>query len=165
MLDVDPLGHLCQGNALAHMPELTRLCQAVCHHGVGDAAVGQRGFKQALKLRTGVVLGFVIRVFKQHAPGALAPQWHAQLRHMTLNQAEGKLPHELKAGQARAQMSVRQPQQGQRLRQRRHCGPGRQPGRWQWVELECGRRDDAQGALGADHQVAQVVAGVVLAKT
>ena len=61
-------------------------------------------------------------------------------------------------------MSVRQPQQGQRLRQRRHCGPGRQTGRWQWVELEGGRRDDAQGTLGADHQVAQVVAGVVLAK-
>ena len=31
---------------------------------------------------------------------------------MALNQAEGKLPHELKAGQARTQMSVRQPQQG-----------------------------------------------------
>ena len=59
---------------------------------------------------------------------------------------------------------MRQPQQSQRLRQRRHRGPGRQPGRGQRVELERGRRDDAQRALRADQQVAQVVAGVVFAQ-
>ena len=109
-------------------------------------------------------LGFMVRVFQQHAPGALAPKRHPQLGPVPVDQAHGKLPHQLKAGQACAQVTVRQPQQCQRLWQRRHRGPGRQPGRGQWVELERGRGDDAQRALRADQQVAQVVAGVVFAQ-
>ena len=83
---------------------------------------------------------------------------------MLVDQAQRELAHHLEAGQARAQVLVRQAQQGDRMVERRHRGPGRELRRRQRVELHGRGGDDAQRAFAADQQVAQVVAGVVLAQ-
>jgi len=59
---------------------------------------------------------------------------------------------------------VRQSEQIERRRQRRHGRPGGQRGGGARVELHGRGGDDAQRAFAADEQVAQVVAGVVLAQ-
>ena len=100
MLDVQPLRHLCQGDALAHLPELLCLGQVLRHHGIAHAAIFQGGLQKAVKLLTCMGLGFVVRVFQQHTPGALPPQGHSQLGQVPVDQVQGKLPHQLKAGQA-----------------------------------------------------------------
>ena len=89
---------------------------------------------------------------------------HLDLREMLGHQAQSKLTHDLKAGQTRAQVLVGQAQQLHRRFQRGHGGKGRKLRGGQGVELHDGAGNDAQRALRPDHQVAQVVAGVVLAQ-
>ena len=164
VLDVQALFGLRQRNAFADVPQALGLGQVFSDHGVGDAAALQRGFEQLLEQRAGVRFALVVRVFQQHAPGRFLEQRHAQLRVVLVHQAEGELAHHLKPRQARAQARVRQAQQVDGGLHAGHGGPGGQLGGGAGVQLQRGGGDDAQRAFAADVQVAQVVAGVVLAQ-
>ena len=150
---------------------LSRMCQsalrlrhALGDHGVAHAALFHGGLQQALELRARMGLGLVVRVLQHHAPGRLLPEGHALLREVLDHQAERELAHDLEAGQAGAQVLVRQAQQLDRVFQRGHGGQGRQLRLRQRIELHGGAGDHTQRAFGADEEVAQVVAGVVLAQ-
>jgi hypothetical protein len=80
------------------------------------------------------------------------------------HQAQGEPAHDLEAGQAGAEVVVRQTQQRHRVLERGHGRPGGEADLGQRVELHRRGGDDAQRAFAADHQVAQVVTGVVLAQ-
>ena len=166
VLDVEPFFRLCQRNVLADMPQVVRLREVFCHDGVGYAAGLESGFEQRLKACAGVVFGFAVGIFEQHAIGhvVLLDEGHAQLRHVLVHQAQGKAAHHFKAGEPRAQVLVRQAQQRHGMFHGGHGGPGGELRCGLGVQLERGGGDDAQRAFAANEQVAQVVARVVLAQ-
>ena len=164
MFDVQAFFSLRQRNAFAHMPELPGLRQAFGDHGVAYAALGQGSFKQTLELRTCMRFRFLVRAFEQHTKGGAVMKRHFELGKVLDHQAQRKLTHHFKAGQAGAQMLLGQTEQGHGLVHRGNSGPGGQPCSRQGVELERGGGDDAQRAFAADVEVAQVIAGVVFAQ-
>ncbi len=166
VLDVQALFGLRERNALADVPELVCLRKVLGHHCIGHAAVFESRFEQRLEARARMVFGFAVGVLEQHAVrhGFVADERHAQLRHVLVDQAQRKLAHHFEARKARAQVLVRKAQQRDRMVERWHRGPGRELRRGQRVELHRRCGDDAERAFAADHQVAQVVAGVVLAQ-
>ena len=163
VLDVQAFLALGQRDGLAQMPQRGRLGQAAGQAGIGYQALLKRGLQQGLAAAAGG--GFVVggRLLQQHGPGR-GGQGLRQLRKVAPHQVQRKLVHHLKAGQAGAQAGLRQAQQGQALRQRLASGQGRDLGRRHREQLERGGGDDAQRAFAADEQIAQVVAGVVLAQ-
>ena len=168
VLDVQPFLCLRQRNALADMPQLMGLCQAFGYHGVDHAAVFKRQLQQMLKAQAGVLLGFAVAVFQQHAVGRLVAhvgKRYAQLRHVLDDQRQCKLAHHLKTRQARTQMLVRQAQQAHGCLHAGHGGKGGELRRRLGEQLHGGSGDDAQRAFAANEQIAQVVAGVVFAQT
>ena len=166
VLDVQPFLGLRQRNAFADVPQAVRLRQALGHHRVLHAVVLEGSFQQCLKARTRVRLGFAVGVFQQHAVGHVLSlhERYAQLRHVLGHQRQGEAPHHLEPRQPRAQVLVRQAQQAYGSLHGRHGRPGSEAGSGLWKELERGGGNDAQRALTANEQVAQVVAGVVLAQ-
>ena len=164
VLDVQAFHGLGDRQVLADLPQRLGLRQAFGDHAVGDAALLHAGFEQALELRTRMFLGLVVRHLEQHAPGRGLVQRHLGCRHVARHQRQGELAHDLETGQAGAQRLVRQAEQGHGMFHRRHRRPGRELRGRQRHQLHGRRGDDAQRAFGADQQVAQVVAGVVLAQ-
>ena len=109
-------------------------------------------------------LALLVGVFQQHAVGRVLVQRYAQLRKMPVHQLQRKLRHHLETSQAGTESCARQVQQLHRGLYRRHGGPGGQLRLGLRVELERGCGDHTQRAFAADVQVAQVVAGIVLAQ-
>ena len=83
---------------------------------------------------------------------------------MPHHQAECNLGHQLKGRQRRIESVFGPVQQGYRPIGRLHPQPTGHPRFRQGIELEHGRGDDAERAFGADEQLFQVVAGIVLAQ-
>ena len=146
------------------MPELPGLRQAFGDHGVAYAALGQGSFKQTLELRTCMRFRFLVRALEQHAKGGAVMKRHFVLGKVLDHQTQRKLTHDFKAGQAGAQVLLRQTEQGHGFVHRGNSGPGGQASCRQGVELERGGGDDAQRAFAADVEVAQVIAGIVFAQ-
>ena len=167
VLDVQAFLGLGQGNALADMPQVMGLGQVLRHHGVDHAAVFKGQLQQVLEAQACMLLGLAVAVLQQYAVGrfvAHVGKGHAQLRHVLDDQAQRKLAHDFKARQSRAQMLVRQAQQAHGGLHGGHGGKGGELGGRLREQLHGGCGDDAQRAFAADEQVAQVVAGVVLAQ-
>ena len=140
VFDIETLLRLGQRNALADMPQRTCLGHAFGHDGIADATGLHSRFQQAFKLAARMFLGLVVRVFQHHAVGTALIKRHALLREMLDDQLQSKLPHHLKAGQASAQVLMRQAQQLHRRLQRRH---GSQSG-----QLRCGQRIELHRGSG-----------------
>ena len=164
VFDVQALLRLRQRNAFADLPQGLGLGQTPGHHGVGDTTLRKRHFKQAFKLLSGMGFRLGIGVFQQHTESAVRIQRHAQGGKVFGHQAQGKLAHHFKTGQAGAQVLLRQTEQHHGRFQRGHSRPGRQLRLGQRIKLERGSGDDAQCALGSDVEVLQVITGVVLAQ-
>jgi hypothetical protein len=109
----------------------------------------------------GLALGVVD--LQQHRPGCRR-QRPRQRRVVGLDERQRVTPHDLEAGQPAGQPRARQAQQRQRGVEAVAARQGGQRGRRLRAELQRGGGDHAQRALAADEQVAQVVAGVVLAQ-
>ena len=164
VFDVQALFGLRQWNALADMPQRARLGDVLCHHRVNRAPLFYGGLQQSLELHTRVGFGFGVRVLQHHAIRHGLEKRHALLRKVFVHQAQRELAHDLETRQARAQVAMGQ---AQKLHCRFQRGQGDQCGHlgpWCGVELHDRRGDDAQRAFGPDKQVAQVVAGIVLAQ-
>ena len=146
------------------MPQCARLGQVLGDHGIAGAAQRQRVLQQRFHAGPALRFGNLVGAFQQHAVRYLAEQGHALLREMAINQAQRELVHHLEAGQAGAQLPLRQAEQLHGVLHRRHGGPGGELRGRQRVQLHGRRGDDAQRAFAANEQVAQVVAGVVLAQ-
>ena len=96
----------------------------------------------------------------RRAPG----QRQAHLRKMRHHQVQAESRHQFESRQRRTASLLRQRQQLQRLLRRVECNQrGQFGGRLREQFHHCSR-DDAQRAFRADVQIAQVVAGIVLAQ-
>ena len=124
VFDIEPLLRLRQRNALADMPQRARLSHAFGHHGIAHATGLHSRFQQTFKLAARVFVGFIVRVFQHHAIRTAFIKRYALLREMFDHQLQSKLAHDLKAGQAGAQVLVRQAQQLYRRLQRGHGSQG-----------------------------------------
>jgi hypothetical protein len=81
-----------------------------------------------------------------------------------LDQVDASVSDHFERGECRPEPGLRQLQQLHRRGRRGHRDEGHRLGGRHREQLQCGAGDDAQGAFAADEQVAQVVAGVVLAQ-
>ncbi len=166
VLDVEAFLDLCERNAFADMPEVVGLAQVLGHDGVQDDFLLECGFHQRLKAAAGMFFRFAVGVFQHDGvgEGGVVDKGHAQLGHVLVHQGQRKAVHHLEAGQARAQVLVGQRQQAHGGIERRQSRPGGELARRHRVDLHRCGGDHAQGAFAADEEVAQVVAGVVLAQ-
>ncbi len=69
--------------------------------------------------------GLVVRIFQQHAIGALLVKRHTHLGEMLGDQTQRKFAHHFKAGQARGQVPMRKAQQAHRVIKAGHRRPRR----------------------------------------
>jgi hypothetical protein len=83
---------------------------------------------------------------------------------VTLDQRQRRRVHRLVADQLGVEGGAQPPHQGHGVGQPAAGGPGRDAGARAREQAQRRGRDDAQRTLAADEQVAQVVAGVVLAQ-
>ena len=124
-----------------------------------SSAFSSRRFQR----RRAVGLALGVGLLEQHRPRRRR-QRLAQRGEALSHQVEREPVHHLEAAQARAEGGAREREQQDRRLERRQ---GRQRGehrRRPRLQLHRRRGDDAERAFAADHQVAQVVAGVVLAQ-
>ena len=163
VLDVEPLGRLRRRHRLAQLPHRARLRQRLRHRRVADHARVQRARQQRLEQALRMGLALAVGEFQQHRPGA-GRQRLRDLREMPCHQRQRMPADHLEAGQRVARLAPRQAQQ-------RHAGLERVAGRQRGaggrrlrLQLHDRRGDHAQRALAADVEMAQVIAGVVLAQ-
>lgn len=89
----------------------------------------------------------------------------AQLRIVLADELHAEIGHQLEARQQRAGRALRERQEVERRVRRFERGQRRDLRGRQRMQLHHGGRDDAERAFRADEQIAQVVAGVVLAQS
>ena len=83
---------------------------------------------------------------------------------MTTHHLERHVRHQLEGSHALAAVFAQASEQGHRSGRRRHRQPCRELGLWARKELEHGGRHQPQRTLGADEQMLEVVASIVLAQ-
>ena len=166
VLDVQAFLGLRQRNALADVPELAA------------PARGSRPPPHRRRSRLPAPLPAGARTARGHVPrdslsefssstqsGRRPRQRHAQLRgKCRATSSSANRPITSKPVSPAPSCACASPSSATRSLQRGHGGPGGQRGGRQRVQLHGRGGDDAQRALAADEQVAQVVAGVVLAQ-
>ena len=164
MLDGLALGALRLRDVFAQRPERFKLGQAGGERGVQHPLVFHGDLQQTLH-RLGRT-GFVIcgRYLQQHIPGRGIIQRAARAGNVVQYQCHTGVTQHFKRGQAGAQPGLRQGQQLKRLLRARHGHQRHQLRRRQRKQFEYRCGNDAQRALGANVDVAQVVARVVLAQ-
>ena len=148
----------------AQPPQAQRLLPRCGDDGIDRHAGLQRGadarFQQALRLRFGLGARQLHQRVVRMASGKRARERREVLGDQV--QAEGR--HQFKTGQRRAAARLQQAQQRERLARRVERHEGRQCPLRGRIQFEHRRRDNAQRAFGADEQLAQRVARVVLAQ-
>ena len=112
-----------------------------------------------------MLFGFAVGHFQQHVLRIALRERQAHLREMPGNQLQAKIRHQFEAGQRRAACAAA-PARAAPMRRRGVCIAASAVNSRLGLrkQLEYRRGDDAERAFGADEQVAQVVAGVVLAQ-
>ena len=95
----------------------------------------------------------------------MARQRIGQIGVVPARQGERDVADQLEARQAVAERLLHRAQQLHRVLDIRHARERRHVRRRRGKELQHGRGDDAERAFGADEQLLQIVAGVVLAQT
>ena len=154
---------LGQRDRFAQLPQRPRLRHRRGQRGVGHQRPGLRGREQGLELRARVRLAVVVGLLEQHRPRR-GRQRSRQVREVVLDQRQRDAPHQLEAGEGRAEVPAGQGQQPHAVLERGARGQHGAARARLRMQLERGRGDHAQRALAADVEVAQVVAGVVLAQ-
>ena len=169
MLDVLAFVALRGGYVFAQRPQLFKLRQRLRDHRIPYPPIGQCLGQHCFQPFLGRLLAVQAADFQQHIPGQggvgrirfkRQPASGDVLQH----QLHRRVRDQLEGGQLGCQPILGLCQQCQcligrfQLHQRCHLASRLR------VELQHGRRDDAQRALGADEQVTQVIAGIVLAQ-
>ena len=162
MLDVAAFGPLCLGDGLADEPEVSRLIGRLRDRGVQNEPFLARGDENVLHLRLRAAIRLRPRDLEQHVPGIGRRKGIARALDVLEHDLDHEARDELEGRQRRARARLRLGKQrqrildrGQRDHGRRHLGRARQ-------QAQHRRRDDAERALRADEEIAQVVARVVL---
>ncbi|MNU96139.1 hypothetical protein D3C71_861670 [compost metagenome] len=164
VLDGLAFGALRFGDVLAQRPQGLQLRQAGRQRCVCDQGLLERSLQQRLHAGRGLRVVQLSGQLQQHVPRAAFSERNAASRHMFLDQLQAGVAHQLEGGERCPQARLCEGQQLDRwggCRHRHACddlGPGL------GEELQGGAGDDAERAFAADVQVAQVVAGVVLAQ-
>jgi hypothetical protein len=144
----------------AHKP---RACATVCASAASVAFDGL--LRNCLQQRRRVRVALVVAQLQQRVVGRTAGQRRAVRREVALDQLQAQVGEQLEARQRRSGHRLCDVQHRQRRlhradREQRRClAPRRRKG------LEAGGGDHAERAFGADEEVAQVVARVVLAQS
>ncbi len=155
VLDV---GELRFRNRLPDRPEGLRFALVLGDDGVRDSA-----FQRLLELCMQVRVGSAVAQLHQHRPRA-ARQRVANLRAMGEHGVDAVARKEFEGGEPVAAGVAQVAEQFHGALRVRHFDPrGRRCGGPR-MQLQHGRGNDAQRALGADEKLLQVVAGVVLAQ-
>ena len=164
VLDVLAGRRLGQRDMLAQLPQAQGLRAGGGEHGVARDAAVEGGADARFQQRRGVVFRLAARQFHQGVLRIARGERVAQLGEMGLDQLQAEVRHQFEARQRGAALVLQQAEQRQRMARRFQRDQGAERRLGLRVELEHGGRDDAQRPLGADEQVAQVVAGIVLAQ-
>ena len=110
------------------------------------------------------IVTFWIGGLDQHEPVRSRSHRQTQVGAVPLDEVRRHLRHQFESGKVRAEHRTRARQQRSRLRDRAGSRQRRALSDRQRKQLQNGRGDDAERSFGADVQVAQGVAGVVLAQ-
>src|SRR5262245_12283125 len=149
---------------LAYEPQPARLLLAPGNRRVGDDSglerVGDGGFERGAQ----AALDGGCAKLDQHIVIARFLQWVDDALDIAPPQLDADARDQLEARDGIAARRAAAPEQLDRRVEIAHGGEGRDAVPRLGKELEDGRRDDAEGALGADEDLLQVVAGVVLAQ-
>ena len=167
MLDVQAFLGLRQRDVLAHVPQRVRLRRGSRRPRRRSTQPSlQRGLEQALELRARVRLRLAVGVLEQHAVRRRSAKRHAQLREVLAPPgSSANCAHHLEAGQAGAELACASASSAhRRIDARARAASAVSVAAGLRIQLQRRRGDDAQRAFAADEQVAQVVAGVVLAQ-
>ena len=151
-------------DVLAQLPELAAFAFALREHGIGGEAGFERRGERALQHRVERILGAGAREFAEHVPGRGTRERRAAAGDVLQHEVQRQLRHELEARHA---VAARGAQVSEQLHGRRHRGDRDEGGRHgprHREEPQRRRGDHAERAFGADEEVAQVVACVVLAQ-
>ena len=111
-----------------------------------------------------MVLALAVGQLDQRKPGRVERQRYRLLGHMAGYQAQCRVRHQLERRQAGTEARPRLAEEGHRIAYAAKGQQGRVLGAGQRMQAQRGRRDDAQRAFAAHVQVAQRIAGVVLAQ-
>ena len=165
VLDVQAFLSLRERDVFAQIPERPRLREVFRDHRVFDQTFFERGFHQALEQSARVFLALAVRQFQQHDLRMRFGERIAHLLEMPAHQPQTEIRHQFEAGQKRPGDALRERQEIERRMRRRERGERRDARGRLRMQLEHGGGDDAERAFRADEQIAQVVAGVVLAQS
>lgn len=165
MLDVEPFVGLRERDVLAQVPERARLREVLRDHRIDHEPRVERFFHQLFEQRARMRFTFVVGQFEQHRLRVRLCERIAQLRIVLADELHAEIGHQLEARQQRAGRALRERQEVERRVRRFERGQRRDLRGRQRMQLHHGGRDDAERAFRADEQIAQVVAGVVLAQS
>ncbi len=169
VLDVEAFDALRERDRLAQLPQRARL-QLVARDGdVDRLATLDRRHQRGLGMFAQHVFVVRRREIDQHRPQRLARridqrQRRTQRGEVALDEGQRRGVHRLVAHQLRVERVAQSPHQRHGVAQRAAGGPRGDAGARLREQAQGRGGDDAERALAADEQVAQVVAGVVLAK-
>ena len=164
VLDVVALGGLRQRDVLAQRPEGPALRDRGGDGGVADDARLERLLHQSVETVGGVLLAFGVAALQQHVPGRRFGERPARVGHVPHHQFQAVVGDQFERGQRGRQPPLGQLQQPQRGLRIGEPGDGGHLRARLREQLDRRGGDHAQRAFGTDEEVAQVVAGVVLAQ-
>ncbi len=154
------LGALRLRDGIADFPEGLGLGFVCGDRRVGDDALVERGDEKPLDF--GAETGFrVRRRLDQHVPGMVGGERGARAGNVPQHELERVLRHQLEAFDI-VGARLEEAQQVERLRRAGDPCPGDRARRDRRHQTQRGRGDHAQGTLGADQQLVEAVAAVVL---
>ena len=163
-LDAAPFVFLGLGQGLADAPQVPGLGFAAGDHGVGDDTVLQGLAEDALQGLAQGLAGPGAGQLEQRVIGMGRVHGVGHPGHVLDREVEADAGHHLERRQGVAAGGAGAGEQLQNVVRRRRAGEGGFPDPRPREKFKHGGRDDAQGALGADEQVLQVIARVVLAQ-
>ncbi len=156
VLDV---GELRLRHGFADRPKCLRFGLVLGHHGV----CRQIGVERSLQQLVQCLARAAVVELHQHLPGA-ARQRIAHLPAMAEHGVDAGSRKQLEGRQAVAAALAQMAQQLDRALRVLHGNPGRRRGGRLRMQFQHRRRDDAERALGADEELLEVVAAIVLAQ-
>ena len=162
VLDRDALDLLRLGNILAQGPQRGRLRLAGSDRRVSDDAVLGRALQRLFQRRGEIVAR--AGKFDQRLPCRFAGERVARARNVSEHQFQRGTADDLEGRNVVAGGSAQPPQQADRRGRIGHGHPGRGMCARTREELQGRRRNQSQRAFGADEEMLQIVAGVVLAQ-
>ena len=164
VLDRAALGLLDLGQALAQVPEIASLRLARRKGGIPDPVFAMRPGEHRRQEFAGVLVGPRGGDLHQGIGPVAARQGRPGPGAMAQDDLQPEGHHVLEGGERRPGLVPQRPEQAERGLGGGEAHEGHRARQGARVELQHRRRDESQGALGAEEEVLEVVARIVLAQ-